>query len=110
MSAGEHVDLPSLAARMDTLRDIQRGLAQECTAVGPDRHQVGGDHYKDMKVQPWEAEEAWSTPEEFRGFLRLTAIHYLARVKTTGAMGKGGRQDVEKARHCLDKLLSVWAE
>jgi hypothetical protein len=31
----------------------------------------------------------------------------LARVKTDGVPGKGGRMDVEKARHYLDKLVEV---
>lgn len=76
----------------------------------PDQVQVGGDHYKRLKVQPWDAMEAWATPEQFRGYLLLTAVGYLARVSTPGAAGKGGRVDVAKARHVLDKLLSVWPE
>ena len=32
--------------------------------------QIGGDHYKNMGVQPWKAMESWLTPEQFAGFLR----------------------------------------
>ena len=62
--------------------------------------QVGGDHYTSKKVQPWEAMEAWMSPEQFEGFLRGNVIKYIARYKD-----KDGLKDVQKARHYLDKLL-----
>ena len=64
--------------------------------------QVGGSHYKDMEVQPWEAMEAWLTPEEYRGYHKGVAIGYLARERQ-----KGGLQDIEKAVHHLHRLLEV---
>lgn len=64
--------------------------------------QVGGTHYTSKKVQPWEAMEAWMTPEQFAGFLRGNAIKYLARCDD-----KGGVEDLKKARHYLDKLIEV---
>ena len=67
--------------------------------------QVGGSHYKDMPVQPWEAMEAWMTPEEYRGYHKGVAIGYLARERQ-----KGGDQDVEKALHHLQRLTEYLAE
>jgi hypothetical protein len=67
--------------------------------------QVGGTHYRDLPVQPWEAMEAWMTPEEFRGFLRGNAIKYLARGGSKA--GNSARQDFAKAAHYLEKLLEV---
>lgn len=64
--------------------------------------QVGGDHYKNMGVQPWKAMESWLTPEQFAGFLRGNAIKYLARCDV-----KGGIDDIKKARHYIDKLVEV---
>jgi len=64
--------------------------------------QVGGDHYKNMGVQPWKAMESWMTPEEFRCFLKGNSIKYLARCNS-----KGGVEDVKKARHYIDKLVEV---
>ncbi len=64
--------------------------------------QVGGDHYKNMGVQPWKAMECWMTPEEFRGFLKGNAIKYLAR-----SNAKGGAEDVKKAGHYITKLTEV---
>ncbi len=72
----------------------------------PSRTQVGGCHYVDMAVQPWDALECWLTAEQFQAYLLGTAIAYLARVGAQ-AEGKGGRQDVEKAAHVLAKLLEV---
>lgn len=67
-----------------------------------DALQIGGDHYKNMGVQPWKAMESWMTPEEFRGFLKGNSIKYLARCNA-----KGGVEDVKKARHYIDKLVEV---
>jgi hypothetical protein len=64
--------------------------------------QIGGDHYKNMGVQPWKAMESWMTPEQFAGFLRGNAIKYLARCDA-----KGGIDDIKKARHYIDKLVEV---
>lgn len=64
--------------------------------------QVGGDHYMEGGIQPWDAMAAWLTPEEFRGFLKGNAIKYLAR-----ANRKGQQQDIEKAKHYLDKYMET---
>lgn len=65
--------------------------------------QVGGDHYRTLRIQPWDAMEAWLTPEEFRGYLRGTAIAYLARAGRKG----DAREDVAKAVHTLERLLET---
>jgi len=67
--------------------------------------QVGGEHYRSMAVQPWDALSAWLTPEEFRGYQKGVAIAYLARERK-----KGGTQDVEKAMHHLMKLVEADTE
>jgi len=36
--------------------------------------QVGGTHYADKPIQPWDAMRAWMTHEQFEGFLRGNAI------------------------------------
>ena len=78
----------------------------EAPAMTADETQVSGDHYRYMEIQPWHAMESWMTAEQFQGFLLGTAIAYLGRFNAT-APGKGGRQDVEKAAHVLQKLLEV---
>lgn len=68
----------------------------------PGAVQVGGDHYRRLAVQPWEAMEAWLSPDEFAGFLRGNVIKYMARFRD-----KGGVEDVRKARHYLDRLIEL---
>jgi hypothetical protein len=66
-------------------------------------NQQGGDHYKKLaEYQPWLVAKHWSTPEEFRGFMKLTAITYLAREGD-----KGGDLDIRKALHTLQALIEL---
>ncbi|WP_242629800.1 DUF3310 domain-containing protein [Xanthomonas oryzae] len=49
-------------------------------------HQVGGNHYSKLgDYQPWEVLRRWLTPEEFRGYMKGTAIAYLARERIRAA-------------------------
>lgn len=65
--------------------------------------QEGGDHYKKLGAyQPWEVLRRWLTPEEFRGYMKGTAIAYLAREQD-----KGGMQDIRKASHTLQGLVEL---
>ena len=65
--------------------------------------QYGGDHYKKLGAyQPWEVLKAWLTPEEFRGYMKGTAIAYLAREQS-----KGGDLDIAKAMHTLAGFLEM---
>lgn len=64
----------------------------------PSTHQVGGDHYLKLSIQPWEAMQAWMSREEFIGFLRGNVIKYVAREKNPV-------EDLKKARHYLDRLI-----
>lgn len=65
--------------------------------------QFGGDHYKTLgEYQPWEVLQRWMTPEEFRGYMKGTAVAYLARENQ-----KGGDLDIEKAIHTLQGYLAL---
>lgn len=68
----------------------------------PSKIQIGGSHYTSKTIQPWDAMEAWMSPDQFAGFLRGNAIKYLARCDD-----KGGLEDIKKARHYLDKLIEL---
>lgn len=64
--------------------------------------QVGGSHYKDLDIQPWQAMEAWDR-EYFIGFLRFNVVKRMARWDS-----KDGRLvDCKKAHHELGKLIEV---
>lgn len=85
-----------LMAKIGTSEETWRGAEPSGTLT----NQVGGSHYKDMSIQPWEAMEAWLTSDEYRGYHKAVAIAYLARERQ-----KGGTQDIKKAIHHLQRLV-----
>ncbi len=56
--------------------------------------QVGGSHYKDMAIQPAEYCE-----RNGLSYLESNAIKYISRHRK-----KGGKQDLDKAIHCIELL------
>ena len=63
--------------------------------LGAFEKQVGGNHYKDMAIQPVEFIVRNKIP-----FLAGNAIKYLCRHAV-----KGGRADIEKAIHYCEMIL-----
>lgn len=61
--------------------------------------QIGGGHYQGKAIQPWDY-----IVSNRLGYLEGNVVKYVSRWQD-----KGGRQDLEKARHYLDKLLEVTA-
>jgi hypothetical protein len=80
---------------------IQAPRAEDQGSRATDR-QVGGTHYKDMGVEPWDVVDTW--PYEQRlGYYRGGALKYVMR---------SGRKDNEiqeagKAIHYLEKLIET---
>lgn len=69
--------------------------------------QIGGTHYKQMAVQPWDVVDGWPLDQRI-GFYRGNALKYLMR------MGMGSKdqdaQEISKGRHYIEKLLEVLQE
>lgn len=83
LGPGESIGLPGSVVR---------------SAGGPSASdsQVGGDHYRKYKIQPWDIWEEYGL-DAFTG----AVIKYLLR-------DKGNRlEDLKKARHTLDKLIEI---
>jgi len=59
--------------------------------------QVGGDHYKGMKIQPVEFIHANQIP-----YMEGNAIKYLCRWRA-----KNGVVDLEKAKHYIELLIEM---
>ena len=59
--------------------------------------QVGGNHYKDLKIQPIEFIHANNIP-----FCEANAIKYLCRWRN-----KNGIEDLKKAKHYIDLLIEL---
>ena len=64
--------------------------------------QFGGDHYKNMGVEPWDVVDTW--PREQRiGYYRGGALKYIMRM---GAKD-GSPMEIAKGKHYMEKLLEV---
>jgi len=62
-----------------------------------DDMQVGGNHYKDKSIQPWDYIIANDL-----GYLEGNVVKYVSRWKN-----KNGIEDLKKAQHYLAKLIEV---
>lgn len=59
--------------------------------------QISGEHYKNRPIEPWDFVAA-NHLDYFQG----SAIKYITRFRE-----KGGRRDLEKAIHFLEKLIEI---
>ncbi len=59
--------------------------------------QIGGNHYRTMEIQP-----ITFCQKNKLGYAESLAIKYICRHGS-----KNGRQDIEKAIHCLQLLLEL---
>jgi hypothetical protein len=90
------------AARFTAIHAPEHPMSED-----PASYQVGGDHYRTLTVQLWEALESWMTVDEFRGFMRGNVIKYLAR---NGSKADDPCEDLLKARHYLDRLIATYRQ
>jgi len=67
------------------------------TANNPLGMQVGGNHYKGMKIQPVQFIHANNI-----GYLEGNIIKYVCRWR-----GKNGMADLEKAKHYIELLIAL---
>lgn len=59
--------------------------------------QIGGTHYKNKSIQPWDYIAANNL-----GYFEGNAIKYISRWRD-----KGGVEDLKKAKHYIDKLIEL---
>ena len=64
--------------------------------------QIGGDHYMNMAVEPWDVVNSWPIEQQI-GYHRGNAIKYLMRLGTKDA----AVQEAKKAAHYVNKLVEV---
>lgn len=95
--------LANLRERLTGVPEYLKAAPQETVAPKASDVQIGGTHYRDKKVQPWDAMEAWMSPEQFAGFLRGNAIKYLARSDDKGDT----LTDIRKCIHYAQKLVEL---
>lgn len=67
--------------------------------------QFGGDHYKNMGVEPWDVVDTWPRDQRI-GYYRGGALKYIMRM---GAKDESPIE-IEKGKHYMTKLLEVLNE
>ena len=67
-----------------------------------DKKQVGGTHYLEMDVQPWDVIDTWPIEQRI-GAYRAGALKYLMRMGTKDER----QQEVKKALQYVEKLVTV---
>lgn len=60
--------------------------------------QVGGGHYKGYRIEPMKFFMANQTPYDAAAVMKYVLRH----------RDKGGRQDLEKARHIIDMMIEEY--
>ena len=69
--------------------------------------QVGGTHYAQLTIQPWDVLPEWLEGwSPYQAYLVGNAVKYLARAPRKGAR----LDDARKARHYLDELIRTLEE
>ena len=64
--------------------------------------QIGGDHYKNMGVEPWDVVDTWPTEQRI-GAYRHGALKYLMRMGSKDEQ----LQEIKKCGHYIEKLIEV---
>lgn len=83
----------------EAFTELSKAQKDYIKAIGTDplSVQVGGDHYKTLKIQPME----YSMANKLDA-CQHTIIKYVTRFRE-----KGGRADLEKAKHTIDLLIKL---
>lgn len=100
--ACEHAGEKNAPVKTETITDFMGTPLIVSASVTPTpasalSSQVGGGHYKDMKIQPVEY-----IHKNGIGFAEGCVIKYVSRWRA-----KGGVEDLKKARHFLDLLIEL---
>ena len=86
-----------MIALLKSISNKMEELAGKAVRVDPFKIQEGGDHYKDMRIQP--AEFIHTNQIQY---LEGCAIKYLCRHRR-----KGGKLDLLKAKHYIDLIIEL---
>ena len=84
------------------LFEPQASIEPQTEAESANDRQVGGDHYKNMKIQPWDVIDSLTHAHAI-GFYRGNALKYIMRAGEKGP----AKEDYEKAVHYLQKLIET---
>jgi len=98
-------------SKLETLKDVIEHTQSmmkpgEQPYIPPAREeQFGGDHYKRMGIEPWDVVDTWPLEQRI-GYYRGGALKYIMRMRSKDQ----SRQEIEKGKHYMKKLLEVLNE
>jgi hypothetical protein len=85
----------------EAFNELSKAQKDYIKAIGTDPDplsvQVGGDHYKSLAIQPIEYITKNNLP-----YCEANVVKYITRWRD-----KGGKKDLEKAKHYIDLLISL---
>ncbi len=93
------IEPPVTAEAEEAFSDLSKAQKDYIAAIGPDplSVQVGGGHYKSMAIQPVEYITKNNLP-----YCEANVVKYISRWRD-----KGGKKDLEKAKHYIDLLIQL---
>ena len=97
----EQVENPNLATDKEIEQVINEEYEKDSSINKDKQDMINPSHYKKGGIEAIDYMKAKSTPEEFKGHLRLTALKYLSRY----GQKDNELQELEKAKWYLDRLI-----
>ena len=97
----KQVENPNLATDKEIEQVINEEYEKDSSINKDKQDMINPSHYKKGGIEAIEYMKAKSTPEEFKGHLRLTALKYLSRY----GQKDNELQELEKAKWYLDRLI-----
>jgi hypothetical protein len=93
------IEPPVTAEEDEAFNDLSKAQKDYIEAIGTDplSTQVGGGHYKSMAIQPIEFITKNNLP-----YCEANVVKYISRWRD-----KGGKKDLEKAKHYIDLLIQL---
>ena len=97
--------LRKLAILGPEIEELSATHIPEVVVVQAKDRQVGGEHYKEMGVQPWDVVDTWPRDQRI-GYYRGGALKYIMRMGSKDE----SPMEVAKGQHYIQKLLEVLNE
>ena len=97
----QQVENPNLATDKEIEQVINEEYEKDSSINKDKQDMINPSHYKKGGIEAIDYMKAKSTPEEFKGHLRLTALKYLSRY----GQKDNELQELEKAKWYLDRLI-----
>ena len=72
--------------------------------MAANEYMIGGNHYTNMDIQPWDVIDNWPLEQQY-GYHRACCLKYLMRMGNKAGNPKA--LEAEKIKHYAEKLIEV---